>query len=257
MHAATLERTDAQCGSDGQESTVRRLLVAVQDQDDRAWHAVGSLAEHVGGWSFRYFQRATEASWFLPLFGFDDVDRVYESPRLFPIFAQRLMSARRPDRPAYLQALALHPGASAFDVLARSGGRRAGDNVELLPVPTIDADGSTCAYFLVHGVRHVDGAADAITELHDGDRLDLVDDPANPKDAHALIVTSGTAKAVGYVPAPLLQYARAVRSAGGWSLTVERANGPEVGPHLRLLTCLSGRYPDQQAPFTGDPWHTA
>lgn len=257
MHVATLERANARCGPDGEDSTVRRMLVAVQHLDDRSWHAVGFLAEGSDGWSFRYFESITDASWFAPLFGFGEVSRVYRSPQLFPIFAQRLMSARRPDRPAYLQALALKADASAFDVLARSGGRRAGDNIELLPVPTLDIDGATCAYFLVHGVRYVEGAADAIDGLRQGDRLELKDEPANPKDPHALIVASSTGEAVGYVPAPLLEYARAVRSVSGWSLTVERASSPDVGPHLRLLVCLTGRYLGPEAPFTGDRWRTA
>lgn len=165
------------------------------------------------------------------------------------------MSGRRPDRPAYLESLALSADARPFDVLARSGGRRAGDDVELLPVPSVSADQRTCAYFLVHGVRHIDGASDGITKLHPGELVDLLDEPGNLVDPRALIVASGSHR-LGYVPAPLLTYVHAVRAAGGSSLTVERASGPEVGSHLRLLVRLSGRYLDDQPPFTGPDWLT-
>lgn len=252
MSVPTLERVAARgpCLSD-------HLLVAMQDGASRGWHAVGFLSKHDDGWSFDYLARAVNQAWFSPLFGFPQVGHSYRSEHLFPFFSQRLMSARRPDRPAYLEALALGPDASSFDVLARSGGRRAGDNVELLPVPSVTASGDTCSFFLVHGIRYAQGAGDAISRLRSHDPLILRDEPSNPVDPRAMIVSSVTGDSLGWVPAPLLHYVRDVRESGEHALTVVRASGPEVGKDLRLLVCLAGRYRKSQPPFTGPEWATA
>lgn len=251
MSVATLARREQQ-----EPSLTHRLLVTTQRPGSRSWAAVGFLSEGPDGWSFHYLKRALDDPAFTPLFGFDDLDRGYHSRRLFPLFSQRLMSGRRPDRPAYLEALALGPDARQFDVLARSGGRRAGDAVELLPVPGVGPGQCTEAYFLVHGVRHVPGAGDAIASLDEGQRLDLVDEPGNPVDPRALIVASDTGRSLGYVPAPLVPYVHAVREADDSVLTVVRASGPQVGSHLRLLVRLDGHYRRDEAPFSGSAWVT-
>jgi hypothetical protein len=82
----------------------------------------------------------------------------------------------------------------------------------------------------------------------------LVDDPSNPVNRRAVLVSAVDQVPLGWVPEPLLEYVRQVRDSGDCSLTVVRANGPEVGPRLRLLVRLTGRIPQGYRPFTGTGW---
>src|SRR4051794_5480803 len=99
-----------------------RLLVTDQGSD-RLYRPVGFHEACSSGedtvYSFAYLRSAVERPSFRPLLGFRDVQRRYESPGLFPLFAERIMDPRRPDRPIFLAALDLSEGASPLEVLAR------------------------------------------------------------------------------------------------------------------------------------------
>src|SRR5690625_6309135 len=57
----------------------------------------------------------------LPIF--PEAHRVATSEYLFPVFAERVLSPRRPDRRRVLDTLGLEPEAGAFEIMARNGGR--------------------------------------------------------------------------------------------------------------------------------------
>lgn len=224
----------------------RRLLVTVRPGDDgpgaqRVYRHVGFLTCREDGYEFRYVQSTKVLQ---PLLGFEDLTRSYFSSDMFPLFAERIMSARRPDRASYLEALDLSEDSEPWEVLMRSGGRRAGDTIEVVPEPSVNPDGSSTCTFLVHGVRHCGAEASiAICDLRSGDQLQLRWEPENPVNERAVLVLSDTGVAVGYVPDPLVDYVHTVMRAGEHRLTVVRANGPEVGSHLRLLVRLEGYVP--------------
>lgn len=226
-----------------------QLLVTWQDPESRRYHAVGLLSRDAGtGYRFRYLDTAATVPRFLPFLGFSDLQRDYASPHLFPLFAERVLDDARPDRIALYEALDLVSNAGPMEFLARSGGRRAGDRIELLPTPDIDGSRTSCL-FLVHGVRHIEGASTAIGRLRQGQQLALQPEPDNPTDPDAVLVTSDGTR-LGWVPNPLLGYVRAVMSTGDARLTVVRANSPEFGHHMRLLVRLEGSLPSG---FTA-PW---
>jgi hypothetical protein len=230
----------------------RRMLVTVRsgetvEEPHRLYRHVGFLTCRPDGYEFRYVQPADNVR---PLLGFADRSRTYFSTEMFPLFAERIMSARRPDRANYLEALDLSEDSEPWEVLLRSGGRRAGDTIEVLPEPTVLPTGDTSCTFLVHGVRHCGPeASDAICELQPGDLLDLRWQPDNPVNERAVLVLNDTGVAVGYVPDPLVDYVHTVMDAGEHRLSVVRANGPEVGSHLRLLVRLNGFVPIGYLPF--------
>jgi hypothetical protein len=193
-------------------------------------------------YQFSYLARVAADPTFVQIVGFRDVRRRYISERLFPSFADRVMSAKRPDRPQYLEALDLDADADAWEILTASGGHREGDPIELVPLPRFDRiTGETSAHFLAHGVRHRNAeASDRITAMPAGYRLGLELDPANPYNPHAIkIVDRGMH--LGFVPDPLLDYVHSVMASGTYDLTVVRANPSETHPHLRLLLRLAGR----------------
>ncbi|WP_236737206.1 hypothetical protein [Mycolicibacterium llatzerense] len=193
-------------------------------------------------YQFTYLARAAADPAFVPIVGFRDVVRHYRSERLFPSFADRVMSAKRPDRPQYLEALDLDADADAWEILTASGGHREGDPIELVSLPRFDRTaGETSAHFLAHGVRHRGvEASDRITTLSAGHSLGLEIDPTNSFNAQAIkIVDRGMH--LGFVPDPLLDYVHSVIASGAYDLTVVRANPAETHPHLRLLLRLVGK----------------
>jgi len=249
---ATISAPDAHDRQSERRPAVRRLWVTWQDPETRAMFPVGCLAElEDGSWSFWYVQRARTVPGFHAFASFPELEKEYRSTQLFPVFANRLMSPRRPDYPAYLDALNLDERATPFDVLARSS-RRATDTIRVFPDPAVDrSTGATEYVFLAHGVRHIEGADDRIGLLRPGDRLELRADPTNPVNSCALLLDAERGAHVGYVPDVLLDYVHTVRDHHGAEVRVDRVNPAPAPVTLRLLCRLTGRWPPGPLPFTG------
>lgn len=92
-------------------------------------------------YSFAYLKLAERLAHFEPLPGLPDVHRRYDSDQLFPVFANRVMPRRRPDYDLFTARLDLTGDADPFEVLARSGGRRATDRIEVFAAPQRTAEG--------------------------------------------------------------------------------------------------------------------
>lgn len=236
------------------------MIVTRRSPADRAYSAIGYLDKVVDDddnpiYEFTYLSRLADDLAFVPIVGFRDVRRHYRSSRLFPSFADRVMSAKRPDRPQYLAALSLQSDADAWEILTASGGYREGDPIELVSLPSYDhSSGATTAHFLAHAVRYcTDEASAHISGLKAGQRLALRPDPANPKDPRAVEVADG-ALSLGFVPSPLLDYVHSVMDGGPYELTVVHANPAETHPHLRLLLRLGGRC--EGFVFDGPEWQS-
>jgi hypothetical protein len=251
MTATTIERVNGSV-----IPALTRLLVTTRDPETRDYRAIGFLTHgDARGYCFTYLRREREREGFRPLPGLTRaVDATFCSSELFPIFAERVISSRRPDRAQSMSALGLPVDAAPFEVLVRSGGQRVGDTVELLPAPHVGSNGEISVTFLAHGVRHLpEQAQDRISRLTTGEELRLVAQPDNPKDPRAQIVTDTDAVTLGWLPAPLIPLAEGMATR---TLTVERANGPEVGFHFRLLVRLEGHWSAGVQPFEGPDWQT-
>lgn len=144
------------------------------------------------------------------------------------------MSPARSDYGRYLQALHLANPVTDWDVLARSQGQRVGDEIRLVVEPAVASDGSTGSTFVVNGLRHglhEDPAVETLQRLTSGQCLLLVDQPDNPVDSNALLVSENDGVALGWVPSALIDYVRTVRHLREPQLVVDHVNGPEVPPH--------------------------
>ncbi|GII75686.1 hypothetical protein Sru01_06680 [Sphaerisporangium rufum] len=232
-----------------------RLLVAWQDPQTHLILPVGILEQSPHGFSFSYLRRARDIAGFRPLFGFDRLEDRYESPGLFPLFRQRLMDSRRTDYLRYLTALGLSENASPLAVLGRSEGRRAGDSIFLMAEPEVDDKGRTHADFFVHGIRYKADAESQIATLRVGEPLRLRDDPDNPVNSRALLVTH-RGDELGWVPNLLLNYVHIVRDTDDVAIFVAQVNGNDVPPNLRLRVELTGTVPVGYRPFHGEEWAT-
>lgn len=234
-----------------------RLLVTQRGEVDRLYRAIGFLSFDGVSYRFDYLRAAVDQPWFRPLPGLSRVGESYVSSDLFSLFRERVISSRRPDFESTMNALGLPQDAEPFEVLARTGGHRAGDTIELIPVPRPDDEGFVSCTFFAHGVRHMpDSAQDRIAELQPGILLDLRPEPGNPVNSRALLVTDGGELCLGYVPDPLVDFVHDVASRGH-ALTVERANGRDVAYHFRLLVRLTGRVGASTLPFEGPDWDIA
>jgi hypothetical protein len=232
-----------------------RLVVAWQHPVSRLIAPVGLLEHGAETYRFRYLRRAAELPDFQPFLSFPVWDRTYTSPWLFPLFAQRIMSPRRPDFQQFLRQLDLDENATPWEQLARSEGRSSGDTVQVFPIPSVRADGTTTCRLLVHGVRHVERGE--LPPLITGERLTLQDESDNRFNPEAVLVCTATGRRLGYVPDLLIEHLNVVRSSGRpLTLAVEHVNGAEAPPHLRLLVRLDGATPAGYRPMTGESWAT-
>ncbi len=223
---------------------------------------VGLLTQRAAGesvdYEFVYLKLAEQQPLFEPLPGFPDLHRRYESEQLFPLFANRQMPRERPDYDAFVQQLDLDVEADPFEVLARSEGMRATDRIEVFAAPTRTSDGDLTTLFFARGVRHVDGASDAISTLSVGDQLELVAEPSNPVNPRAMLISTRTGRLVGYAPDYLLD---AIHDLLGDEQAAPRINAEHINPptsttHMRLLCRLTARWPSGVEPLSGPDFQT-
>ena len=234
-------------------ATVSRLLVTVRDPRTRQYLPVGFLRRVSDGYEFSYLVSALERDGFRALPGLRSaMSEPVVARGLFPVFAERVVSSRRPDRMASMDALGLPMDAAPFEVLARSHGQRVGDTIELLPAPVAVSGSPVSFSFLTHGVRYLSQPEqDRIASLAPGADLRLVPDRDNLVNPRALLVTDDGQFRLGWVPDPLIEV---IESLTPVHLRVDRANGPEVGFHLRLLVGVTGCTPVEQGLFEGPEW---
>lgn len=225
----------------------RRFTVVWQGPDRRfvpiAELEVGRVDD--GGFvtCFRYLPSASTAPGFAPLLAFPDLDEVYRSEGgLPPFLTNRVMSPRRPDFGHHLASLGLSlEEADPLEILARSGGSRATDTLQL--VPSLERDGDVLwRHVVVSGVRHRPGVEEILASLDEGDELLLRPEPDNPRNADAMLLETSDGRAVGWYPDHLLPELHAHQERGGDAkVTVVVINGPDVPWHLRLLCRLELR----------------
>jgi hypothetical protein len=223
------------------------------------WGPIGRL-EHTGtGYRFLYTRGARTLEGFQPFPEMPQLDAVYESDELFPLFANRLMARSRPEYEAYLAwggfDLENPPDPIAF--LAVTEGIRATDSVELFPCPT-SVGGCYINKFFLHGIAHVPAAAhERISRLQPGDPLLLMFDDFNLFDHNAVAVrTTGDRDAmmIGYVPRYLAREDRQLCyecCPDFIEVRVERVNAG--APFQQRLLCrLNACWPEDFQPCADD-----
>lgn len=171
--------------------------------EQAGWRPVGRL-EHDGHlYRFCYTGGARRPG-FQPFRGMENLDQIYESEQLFPLFANRLLSRSRPEYEAYLRW-------SGFDIanppdpiviLGVTEGIRETDAVEVFPCPVRDAEGCYFNKFFLHGIRWLPQATVERTgRLIEGERLKLMIDIQNEHDPQAVgLRTELDRTLIGYVP---------------------------------------------------------
>ncbi len=241
------------------------LFVAWQDQD-YAYHPVGRLVRTHGGtdtrFEFAYIHgaiTARDSSGFRPFMAFPDFNRVYRSRDLFPFFTNRLMQPSRPDYAAYIGNLGLDPSmADPFAILARSGGGRATDSIEVFPYPTFSPEIGYETIFCAHGVRWLpEFVREHILTLQPNQPLLIMMDCQNPVDPNAIALRTENKIMVGYIPGYLLADAATLRQScpfDSHTIKVLRANTPPATLQQRLVCHLAICCPDNFVPYSTETY---
>jgi hypothetical protein len=171
--------------------------------EQTGWRPVGRL-EHDGHvYRFWYTQGARKPG-FQPFTQMEDLNTVYESDELFPLFANRLLSRSRPEYEAYLRwgGFDIGPPPDPIVVLGVTEGIRQTDAVEVFPCPVPDAEGCYRNKFFLHGLGWLPATAlERIQRLQHDEPLKLMADLQNDVDPHAVAVrTAADRMMIGYVP---------------------------------------------------------
>lgn len=242
------------------------VFLAWQSPEQRSWLPIGRLMFEGDHYEFVYLKGAREAKeklGFEALTNFPNLREIYRSTELFPLFSNRLPSRSRPDYGEFVQWLNIpEDEADPIAILARSGGRRATDSLEVFPYPEQDDAGRLRLHFFAHGLRYLSPESIARTEnLKRGERLLLTYDFQNPHDSKALFMRtndsfSGDRYLVGYCPRYLLDdIFKVLEEESVMSeVTVERVNPAPAPQQVRLLCRLTAPWPKGFRPFEGQKY---
>ncbi len=239
------------------------LFLAWQDPERRTWYPIGRLTSREGLYTFVYTkgaEQARERAGFQTLTSFPELYTAYVAEELFPLFTNRVLPQARPDYQEYLQWLSIP--ASEHDpvaILARSGGRKVTDSLEVFPRPERTSTGEYHAHFLLHGMSHMpEHAVDRAALLRAGEPLLIMRDFQNPKDPEALALrTAETVERdmyiLGYVPRYLRgDILKLLKTGHVPHIVVERVNPPPAPVQFRILCKAIQRWPQGFEPFS-DP----
>lgn len=223
------------------------------------WGPVGVLERTpTGSYRFGYTKGARSLPGFRPFPGMARYDVLYESDELFPIFANRLLNARRPEYEPSLMWSGFEAGEqpNPIQLLGVTEGRRQTDSLEVFPCPEPDADGCFAAKFFLHGLRHASPEAIArVSLLKNGELLRIVPEDDNQFDRYAVAVwTEGVEHRIGYVPRYLARDIRLLHGSCGpdfATLLVERIN-PGAPLQQRLLCQMKACWPPSFRPCSGE-----
>jgi hypothetical protein len=239
---------------------VKTLFLAWQDArpdggvgpGSRAWFPIGRLEAEPGqNWfRFLYTKGALEAqakAGFEPLDAFPNLEKVYESGELFPLFQNRLISRKREDYAEYLERLALPPEETdPFAILSVSGGGRQTDNLEVFPQIRPRRDGTFSCRFFLHGWRHVNAPSqERLSRLEAGTRLQVAVELNNPATGVAIqLLTADDYFMVGWAPRYLIKDTLAAVAGGVENMRahVVRLNVPPAPHNQRVLLELQGTF---------------
>ncbi len=241
---------------------MKTLFLAWRDPQTRSWFPIGRLTLNDNKYEFVYTRgahRASENCGLPPLPMFPAYDRIYESDELFPLFQNRAPSLGREDYFEFVEWLNLPRSEhDPLVVLARTGGRRATDTFEVFPCPQPADDGSYRVHFFVHGITHFgEESAKRIEQLRENERLFVMWDLQNGYDPNALALRTGDTfpgvrTLVGFCPRYLTHDWLHVLFECHAEVKVERLNPQPAPLDFRLLCSLSGCWPDNFNPCSGE-----
>lgn len=238
---------------------IQKLFLAWQNPENRYWFPIGLLTFDGEYYYFSYtngVKKAQDESNFKLLHSFPEVEKIYKSKTIFPLFANRLMPSSRPDYPNYLNWLNITDNESnLMNILARSGGQKVTDTFEVFPSPEKNKQGNFELKFFIHGLRYMPQCSqDYIANLKTNESLFLVKDCQNKYDNNALLLRTENRHNLGYCPRYLTKDIINLLEINPQSVqvVVEKINLPPAPIQLRLLCSLTAPWYDNFNPFSNE-----
>lgn len=181
-----------------------KLFLAWRNPKTRTWTPVGILEYKKNLYYFKYTKGA-DSKEFQTFGQMTDLRQTYSSETLFPIFKNRLLSKSRPEYEDFLNWLDIVKTDEKNDLLelARSGGIRATDDLQLFPMPEKNKDGKYEVLFFSHGLSHIaENYTQRLSLLKKNDKLLIMKDIQNPIDNNALVLRTkeDPVEILGYCP---------------------------------------------------------
>jgi hypothetical protein len=177
------------------------------------------------------------------------LDKEYVSSEIFPLLANRVLPKNRPEHREYLSWLGLSESDhDELEELARTGGLRATDSIELIPCPEPTDDEMYEVYFFSRGLSHfLPEHVKRVNELSPGDTLYMMKDFQNERDPRAMLLrTLDPISLVGYAPMYYAQDFGFLAEAGAAPtairIQVDRVN-PDAPLQYRLLCRMTTPWP--------------
>jgi hypothetical protein len=234
---------------------MKALFVAWRSGEEAGWGPVGRLEFDGNLYRFCYVHGARLLPSFRPFPGMDDLDQVYESEELFPLFANRLLSKARREYDDFLRWGGFDPNnpPDPIAILGVTEGIRQTDAIEVFPCP-VPVGGCYFSKFFLHGIRWQGPTAlERIRYLRLEEMLCVEPDVHNPADSNAVGVYTSDRVKIGYVPRYFAHDVRKLLSACGdyIQLSVERVNLDAPLQH-RVLCCIRACWPEGFEPCNGD-----
>jgi HIRAN domain len=235
------------------------LFVAWRNQSEihQGWGPVGRLEHEDGIYRFFYTNGARTLLGFKPFSEMPNLDEVYESTELFPIFKNRLLAEQRPEYEKFLRwgGFSVESPPDPILILGVTEGKKATDSVEVFPCPVPDAQSCYLNKFFVHGLRWMNPASQKrIEQLKPDERLFVMPDIQNSYDENAIAIrTDHDRTMLGYVPRYLAADVSILcRSCelDFIELFVERVN-LDAPLQQRLLCRMHACWPDNFRPCSG------
>lgn len=221
---------------------MRKLFLTWQDKKSRQWFPVGQLTFDGDTYRFLYLEGALDAqekAAFQPLVSFPDFHENYESDELFPMFANRVMPASRPEYRQTIEFLSISEDYNdPLAFLARSGGAKVTDNFEVFCYPKQE-NNNFHLHFFAHGLRYLPACSlERISQMQPEERILLTHDFQNPFESDALVLRTPDNYIVGYCPSYLLDDMNRMRKNEEIKVCVERVNNETAPLQFRLMCRL-------------------
>ena len=232
------------------------LFVARRSTSEDGWAPIGRLDYDGDVYRFCYTHGARSMRDFLPFPGMENLEFVYESKELFPIFANRLFPRSRPQYRDVLRWIGSPDEMpDPIMILGITEGIRQTDSYEVFPCPVPRTDGCYVNRFFLHGLRHMTvDAVVRVEKLQKDQPLEIIRDEENPSDANAAaVVMRDPTIHIGYVPRYLAADVWRLHEACGYmpELSVERVNS-DAPLQQRLLCKMRACWPDGFKPCSDD-----
>lgn len=181
---------------------IKKIYLAQQNESTRRWTTIAALERVNDGYHLFFTNGVSTTNSFSHELFKMDVYRTYYFRDLIPLFSNRIPSRQRLDYARMSSWLNMSGDESTFEKLAKFGLITGTDGILFYPEPNV-SNGRLELEFFVHGIRHVNPAADpACQGLQVGERLKLMLDVQNAADTNAVAIRSEReAMLLGYVPA--------------------------------------------------------